>query len=60
VASANPIDGLLEIVRSASLQAQAAQFRLVERFGRMLGYGDIIDAWGTGSLTALRSGSLQG
>lgn len=58
--SANPVDGLLGIVRSASLQSQAAQFRLVERYGRTLGYGDIIDAWGTWSLTALRSGSLQG
>lgn len=58
--SATPIDGLLGIVRSASLQAQAAQFRLVERWGRTLGYGDTIDGWGSWSLTALRSGPTHG
>jgi hypothetical protein len=53
-----PTQGLLDIVRSGDLDLQASHFLRVEEQARELGYGGVLDAWGQGSLRALRAGRI--
>lgn len=51
-----PVDGLLRIVRSGSLESQARQFNRLEPIARRLGFASTLDAWGEGQLNELRRG----
>jgi hypothetical protein len=54
------VSGLLEIVSTGDLRAQAAQFVRVEAQARNLGHATVLDAWGEWSLQAVRAGDARG
>jgi hypothetical protein len=54
------VSGLLEILSTGDVGAQAAQFVRVEAQARDLGHADLLDAWGGWSLHAMRAGDARG
>jgi hypothetical protein len=54
------VSGLLEILSTGGVRAQAAQFVRVEAQAREFGHAAVLEAWGEWSLQAMRSGDARG
>lgn len=53
----DPMATVMKVVATGDLQAQAAIFTGIERRARILGLGDVLDAWGSSTLAAMARGS---